>query len=356
MHFRFLLPLLALASVPAPVDVPARGATAPVSRDADDPAIWVHPRVPARSLIIATDKSASPDGSLFVFDLAGQVQQRLGPLDRPNNVDVEYGFSFLGKRIDIAVVTERLQRRLRVYSISSEGKLTEIPPVGGLPVFEGEPGGQAAPMGIALYKRPGDGALFAIVGRKEGPREGYLWQYRIEEDGKDGVKATRVREFGRFSGRGEIEAVAVDDALGYVYYADEGDSIRKYHADPDLLDAARELARFGTDGFLADREGIAVYARQDGTGYLICTDQIEGNSQYRIFLREGEPDSPHDHSRVLKIVRGGADSTDGIEITSANLDHSFPNGVLIAMNHRGRNFLLFSWRDIALSGEPKLIF
>ena len=32
---------------------------------------------------------------------------------------------------------------------------------------------------------------------------------------------------------GEIEAVAVDDAPGYVYYADEGNGTHKYHADPD---------------------------------------------------------------------------------------------------------------------------
>ena len=42
-----------------------------------------------------------------------------------------------------------------------------------------------------------------------------------------------MRRFGTFSGLGEIEAVAVDDALGYVYYADEGTGIHKWHADPD---------------------------------------------------------------------------------------------------------------------------
>ena len=74
------------------------------------------------------------------------------------------------------------------------------------------------------------------------------------------MKATFVRYFGAFSGTGEIEAVAVDDALGYVYYADEGNGIRKYHADPDHRDAASELAHFGRTGFRADREGIAIYA------------------------------------------------------------------------------------------------
>jgi 3-phytase len=176
----------------------------------------------------------------------------------------------------------------------------------------------------------------------------------LEHDGHGRVKATFVRYFGRFSGTGEIEAVAVDDALGYVYYADEGDGIHKYHADPDHADAARELAHFGQTGFRGDREGIAIYERNDGTGYLVCTDQLPGNSEYRIFLREGEPGRPHDHERVVKVVRGGADSTDGLEITSRPLGPNFPSGLMVAMNSKDRNFLVFRWEDIAAAGSVKL--
>jgi len=31
-------------------------------------------------------------------------------------------------------------------------------------------------MGVALYRRPGDGAVFAIVGGKSGSADGDLWQ------------------------------------------------------------------------------------------------------------------------------------------------------------------------------------
>lgn len=209
-------------------------------------------------------------------------------------------------------------------------------------------------MGIALYRRPRDRAIFAIVGRKAGPRDGYLWQYRLQDDGSGQLKAVKVREFGRFSGRGEIEAIAVDDELGYVYYADEGDGIHKWHADPDSPEASRELAHFGGQGFAADREGIAIYTHRDGTGYIICTDQLKGASEYRVYRREGKPGRPHDHAEVVKIVRGDADSTDGIEVTSANLGTRFPKGLLVAMNSRGRNFLLFGWEDIAAAGSRPL--
>ena len=63
-------------------------------------------------------------------------------------------------------------------------------------------------MGISLYKRPQDQAIFAIVGRKTGAGDGYLWQYRLSDNGAGKVMATKVREFGRFSGKTEIEDIA----------------------------------------------------------------------------------------------------------------------------------------------------
>ena len=90
-----LLLLGALAACSRPphpsVDIRASVATAPVTDDADDPAVWVHPSDPARSLIIGTNKVAAPAGALVVFGLDGKIRQTIAGLDRPNNVDVEYG-------------------------------------------------------------------------------------------------------------------------------------------------------------------------------------------------------------------------------------------------------------------------
>ena len=97
-------------------------------------------------------------------------------------------------------------------------------------------------MGIALYKRPRDGAVFAIVAPKTGAASDYLWQYRLQANRRGpsfcGTRATlrAVQPKGTEPDEtGEIEAVVVDDALGYVYYSDEQHGIRKYHADPDHL-------------------------------------------------------------------------------------------------------------------------
>jgi 3-phytase len=242
---------------------------------------------------------------------------------------------------------------LRVFRVSSEG-IADITSPGNTRVFADRSGEQAAPMGVSVYRRPRDGAMFAIVSSKSGPRENYLGQYRLSDDGQGRVKATFVRYFGAYSGVAEIEAVAVDDALGFVYYADENDGIRKYHADPEAPGAGRELAHFGRTGFKANQEGIAIYARADGTGYLVCTDQLPGSSEYRVYLREGEPGRPHDHERVVKVVRGGADSTDGLEVTSRSLGPKFPGGMMVAMNSGGKNFLVYRWEDVASAGETKL--
>jgi len=351
----FLL-LICFTAMPSeqPVDITAAVATAPVPTDPDDPAVYIHPTDPARSLILGTNKVRAPEGALVVFGLDGKIRQTIDHLDRPNNVDVEYGLLLGGQPTDIAVLTERLQHRLRVFAIGRDGMLSDVSSETGLKVLEGRQGEASEPMGISLYKRPGDGAIFAVVAPKTGPAQGYLWQYRLLDDGTGKVKAEKVREFGSFSGSGEIEAVAVDDALGYIYYADELDGIHKYHADPDHPQAGAELARFGTAGFQADREGIAIYARDDGTGYILCTDQLDGSSQYRIFRREGAPGNPHNHSEVIKVVRGGADGTDGLEVTSGSLGPGFPHGLMVAMNSGPRNFLVFRWEDVANAGVVKL--
>ena len=140
----------------------------------------------------------------------------------------------------------------------------------------------------------------------------------------------------------------MDDELGYVYYADEGTGIHKWHADPDAPDAARELALFATTGYQQDREGLGIYAMPGGTRlHRRRSISCPGESVFHVYRREGEPGRPHDHSTVLASFTGGADGTDGLDVTSAPLGPEFPDGLLVAMNSRSRNFLLFRWSDIA---------
>lgn len=325
--------------------------TDPVPNDADDPAVWVNPADAARSLLVGTDKIEGR-GGLYVFGLDGRLLQTIAPLDRPNNVDVEYGLALGGGSADIVVATERKRHRLLVYRVRPDGSgLDDVSSPGGLSVLAGQAGAAGEPMGIALYKRPRDGAVYAIVSPKDGGATDYLWQYRLEDDGTGRVRAIPVRRFGAFSGlgeapgvAGEIEAVVVDDELGFVYYADERCGIRKWHADPDHPGASRELAVFGTDAYEGDREGLAIYARPGGRGYLVSVDQIPGASRLHIYPREGTAGDPHRQPR-LAVVPTAADGTDGIEVISTPLP-GFPSGLLVMMNSGPRNFLVFPWESV----------
>ena len=290
--------------------------TEPVSNDIDDPAIWVHPTDGAASLIVGTIKRPKPDGGLAVYNLEGQLLETYGELDRPNNVDI------LG---DICVTTERMARQLRVYRVSaSKPHLTLI---GLVPVFAGESGEDGAPMGIALYQRPSDKALFALVSRKHGPLTGYLWQYRLNLEGGR-ASGAKVRAFGAFSGKGEIEAVAVDRQSGIVYYSDEDCCVRAYPADPDAKNAATEIARFAESGFRANREGIAVAGAN-----VIVTDQLASASDYHVYRRNDRQE--------VEWWHGVSDSTDGIDAVAVPMGPKFPKGFLVAMNSGRHTFQLY---------------
>ena len=143
-----------------------------------------------------------------------------------------------------------------MYAIAPDGSGLRDISAGKMPVLEGALGDEGAPMGISLYRRSKDGAIFAIISPKAGPKIGYLWQYRLADDGTGRMGATFVRRFGAFSGVGEIKAIVVDDELGYVSCADETAGIHKWHANPDAPGADYELALFGSTGYQQDREGL----------------------------------------------------------------------------------------------------
>lgn len=306
--------------------------------DTDDPAIWLHPTDRSQSLIVGTDKDE--DGALYVFDLSGKVMQEkvVRGLKRPNNVDIEYGLTIGDQLADIAVTTERMTHQLRVFS------LPEMKPLdhGGLSMFEGETGnGFRDLMGISLYKNPNTKRIYAVVGRKSGPANGYLWQYLLEDDGKQGVKATLVRKFGQYSGTKEIESIAVDDELGFVYYSDEGVGVRKYYADPE--NGNEQLALFGTKGFTQDHEGISIYPVENGTGYILVSDQQ--SNRFHIFSREGSEEDLHQHV-LLKTVYLSTQESDGSDVTAVSLNDTFQHGLFVAMS-TNKTFQYYRWEDIA---------
>ncbi|GAA3595163.1 hypothetical protein GCM10022396_10350 [Flavivirga amylovorans] len=299
--------------------------------DTDDPAIWVNPKNASKSIVFGTDKNT--EGAIYAFDLDGKIieDKTIRNLKRPNNVDLEYGFQLNDStKVDVIAFTERERQQIRLFSVPDMKPLDN----GGFPVFTDEKGPEAnLPMGIALYKSPETDKLYAIVGRKTGPKDKYLYQYHLISDSL-GVHSELVRKFGEFSGVKEIEAIAVDDETGIVYYSDEMYCIRKYYAEP--LKGDDEIYCFGKEYFKEDIEGIAIAKYQD-KGYLIVSNQQAHT--FNVFDLKT--------NAFIKEINLGTIETDGCDVTTAKLGAKFPNGLFVSMNNK-KNFFFHDLKKLKL--------
>ena len=314
-------------------EIPADIVTEKTLHDTDDPAIWVNPTDASKSIVFGTDKSTQ--GAIYAFNLDGKIieDKTIRNVKRPNNVDVEYGFQLNDSvKVDVVAFTERERKQIRLFSVPEMKPLDH----GGFPVFTDVTTPEAdLPMGIALYKSPETNALYAIVGRKIGPKKGYLYQYELLSDSL-GVHAKLVRKFGEFSGKKEIEAIAVDNETGFVYYSDEGHCIRKYYADPAKGD--EEIFCFGGEYFKEDIEGIAIVKYANNTFLIVSNQQ---SHTFNIFNAET--------NAFIKEVNLGTTETDGCDVTTVALGDKFPNGLFVSMNN-DKNFF---FHDLAKLGLLK---
>lgn len=300
--------------------------------DTDDPTIWINYKNPEKSIVFGTDKDT--DGAIYAYDLNGKIieDKTIRGLKRPNNVDIRQGFNINDSlTIDIMAFTERERQQIRLFSVPDMRPLDN----GGFPVFEDETNPEfRLPMGISLYNSPKDGSLYAIVGRKDGPKEGYLYQYKIEYlEGK--ADLTLVRKFGNYSGKKEIEAIAVDDALGFVYYSDEIFGVRKYHAEPAM--GNEEISVFGGDTFKRDNEGIAIVALEGDKGYIIVSNQQA--QTFNIFSRQT--------NEFIKEINLTTKQTDGCDVVAVPLNKTFKSGLFVAMNDE-QNFYFYDLDKLGL--------
>ncbi len=301
--------------------------------DTDDPAIWYNSTDPTESLILGTDKG-DKNGGIFVFDLDGKLNKQLSiyNLSRPNNIDIEYGFNHLGKKIDIALFTERGRDMIRVISLPE----CQFIDNGGISVFENET--IKSPMGIALYKDKSEN-IFAFVGRKDGPKEGYLHQYQLKST-LNGVIAEKVRALGKFSGKKEIEALVVDDENGFLYYSDETIGVRKYYAD--AAKGNQEIALFAQNGIIQDHEGLSIYKNKKGNNYLILSDQQA--NKFHLYNLDGTEKNPHEHL-LVRSVKTQTKESDGSDLLNMPLNNKFPNGLFVAMSNN-KTFHYYNLKDV----------
>jgi 3-phytase len=327
------------------ITVHARGQTEPVAETgdaADDPAIWVHPSDPSRSLILGTDKK---DG-LNIYDLDGRLLSIASPGSRPNNVDVIYDFSLNGKNVDLAVAGCRARDALgvKLWAIDPERlTLTDVTAGGLIACVAGE-----HPYGSAIYHSRKDGRFYFFINDKTGRVE----QYALNDagDGKVGAKLVRTLKL-----PSEVEGSVADDELGVIYIAEERVGIWKFDAEAGGSEKGTLITRVGEHGLTADVEGLTIYTASKGRGYLLASSQ--GSSTFNVYQREGE----NQYVATLVTTDAGdidaVNHTDGIAVTNCPLGGRYPKGLLVIQDGEtpgGRqNFKLFAWEDIA--GDRLLI-
>jgi 3-phytase len=346
MRMAAIMALLAcLAAAPSPkpssgepmVRPEARVQTVPTPHQgdsADDPAIWIHPTRPELSLILGTDKQ----GGLHVYDMDGRQIQVVSSKCHPNNVDVLYNYSLDGKPTDLAVASTRDPSSVgvKVWSIDPDTRmLTDITRDPAIAVMKG-----SVPYGLCTYRSPRSGKYYFFVNDYNGRVEQYLLQ---DFGGKIDARLVRTLKL-----KSITEGCVVDDELGYLYMSEERVGIWKFNADPDAGDDRKLIAKVGEHALAADVEGLTIYSRPGGKGYLIASSQ--GNNTFKIYERQGE-------NRFLLTINpndGKIDDvsdTDGIAVTNCPTSERFPKGFLVVqdgVNKGGnQNFKIYAWEDIA---------
>jgi 3-phytase len=322
------------------------GRTGILSGDADDPAVWVHPTDPSRSLIFGVDKV---DG-LWVWDFEGNELTHVDAWGKPGNVDVRYGLKLGDKKVDIVAMNLRKVKyldasKLAVYAInpdytSGEDVLTTL--------SDGQTENndiQSGTYGFGLYKNPATGLIYAFENASTGP----ISQYLIEDDGTGkGIKATHVRDLD-YAGD-TCEGMVSDDELGFFYVGEEDKAVHKYYADPSMSTAPIHSFAFAEDGYTRDREGISLFNFDNGTGYFIVVDQSDASnytaSILRIYERQG--DNKLVKTVALRDLNGEPMwDQDGVDSLYSTALPGFPNGIVIGHDGANSTYTIYDWRDIA---------
>lgn len=327
-----------IAPAPTARTVVPRGETEPVETwgdAADDPAIWVHPTDPAKSLVITTNKKLGLD----VHDLAGKRVSSL-PIGRVNNIDLRQGFMLGGKPVTLLAVSNRTTQGISLLRLDPAARRLVDVADGVIPT------GLSDPYGLCMYRSAGSGHTYVFI--NDNNETGTMRQWQLIAAG-DKVRAEPVRSFEVGS---LAEGCVADDATGALYVAEEDVALWRYSAEPDGGTERRAVAKVGPGGLTDDAEGLAIWAGPDGTGYIVLSNQ--GADNYAVFRREGDNALVGYFSIIANEALGidGVSETDGLDVTSAPLGPAYPKGLLVAQDGRNigpaepQNFKYVSWADV----------
>jgi len=347
--------------------------------NADDPAIWVSPTRPDRSVVLGTLKN----GGLTAVDLTGKQLQHIATPPAPaegqepgrfNNVDVLQN-AVLGDRVrDLAVVTDRGRDQLRIYTVDRRGAdakdkvLTDVTSAKAPLVFSkdtDEVQGQRTAYGVAVLADP-LGPLVAVTRRSEAR----IGLFRLVADGAkvtykpvtrwDFPTSFKLRDGSTWSpcedpgDRPQFEGMVFDRTTRTLYAAQEDVGIWRVplNGKPELLEKVREFGRPAAydeeteecvptgparpDGgrhLSADAEGLTI-AYKNGRKTLYASSQ--GDSTFAVYRLDARGLT---YRAGFAVVDGeaadGVQHSDGAAVTTQGLGARFPHGLLAV--HDGEN-------------------
>jgi 3-phytase len=287
----------------------------------DDSAIWIHPTDPAQSVIIGDDKN----GGMVVWDLAGKELQFVDGDKYMNNVDLRYEFPLAGTfatgqahaRVALVGVTNETDGAVTFYKVNPysvpPGKLEHA---NGTLAASTLPFGKALVYGGCMYYSQPTGKYYFFANWKDGTVK------QMELTGRASVSGMVVRTFDVGS---QVEGCVADDVEQAFYIGEEDVGIWKYGAEPSAGDSRVQVDHVGSQtGLEADVEGLTLYYRSDGGGYLIVSGQSSGlDARDVVYERSGN------NAWVGTFRVQDVDETDGMDVTNAPLGPAFPQGVLV---------------------------
>ena len=310
--------------------------------DADDPAVYVNATDSSKSLVVTSVKN----GGLRIYDLAGNLLQTINPSNpdiRYNNVDLQYGFTLGGQKVDIAVASDRNNDKLAIFKIDANGAggnfLTNITDTSAATIFQAAPfTGTFSPSsrssyGLTIYRSPVTKDFYVFTSRRQ---TGDIAQLKLVDKGNGTIGYELVRNF-TVPTTGTIdpqtEGMVVDQETGFLYIGQENVGIWKYNAEPNssnvgtLIDKVKAL---GGKNLIEDVEGLTIYYGKDGAGYLFASSQ--GDNSFAAYAREG---SNQYLGRFAVGNNGSIDSvqeSDGAEVINVPLGSNFPFGAFITQD------------------------
>lgn len=300
---------------------------------ADDPAIWVDPKDPARSVVIATDKKLG----LNVYDLSGKLLQTL-PDGRMNNVDLRDGFMLGGQPITVVAATNRTTKSISLYRFDATSRRLSSIAAGVLA------SGFSDPYGLCMYHSRKSGTFYVLANDSV---DGKVRQWQlIERQGKVAIEPGRDIDVGS-----QAEGCAADDELGHLYVAEEDVGLWKYGAEPNSGNRRTPVDSVDKGNLKDDVEGVSIYYGANGAGFVVVSNQGEDN--YAVYRREGANEYVGKFHVVANSALDidGSSETDGLDIVSAPLGSQFPAGLLVVQDGRNlmpaarQNFKYVSWQD-----------